>query len=149
MNFKYSVTLRSRSRSPKRSTNRSRSRSRERGGSNNTRTDLDSAGMEKLLRERARAGAVAIGKDYAQRPVSLKTSLSVKAPVGTIRTRSMYGKCVWFRMMFVLNNTMCLWMVICFSDHLRNHVVQVPVIGLVNPVHLVLNRFVVCQIFGL
>lgn len=44
--------------------------------------------LEAIIRQRERDQALAVGRDYAKRPTSYKTSLSTPLEVGTARKRS-------------------------------------------------------------
>ncbi len=79
---RYGSSSRRRSNSPDRDRDRRRGRSRSRS------RDKSEAELAAEIRKREREEAVATGRDYARRPSSYKTALSLQMTVGTNRKRS-------------------------------------------------------------
>eukprot|EP00455_Lapot_gusevi_P041535 TRINITY_DN4828_c0_g1_i8.p1 TRINITY_DN4828_c0_g1~~TRINITY_DN4828_c0_g1_i8.p1 ORF type:complete len:362 (+),score=34.95 TRINITY_DN4828_c0_g1_i8:736-1821(+) len=79
---------RSRSTGRHRHSRRSRSPSHSRSSRSRRSRSRSPEDLEEIIRKRAQESAVAHGKDYAKRPPSYKTSLSLQACVGTNRKRS-------------------------------------------------------------
>jgi len=78
---------RSRSRDRRRERSRSRERSRKRDR-NDRRNDIDKE-LEDFIKEREKEDASAVGRHYANRPVSYKSCLSVPMQIMTTRQRSL------------------------------------------------------------